>query len=306
MLDFLVPYLYFWPWIFVVTVLCLSVLFVVNVMLGVFCVGLYYLVPEEVWDSFFDSLHNWIRNKFSYYFEKIESNLQQTFQLHIEKEIPQKSILIWQPHGLMTITSSIYNAFRIPHTNYSPTKLVSLNFYHTIPILRDIMRIAHVTSSDYENIKNTLQTESISIMLGGVKELLNSDENKIYLVIKDRKGIFKLALESGSPIVPVITYGENKLFKPIHNSVIDTINSYLYSLFRIGVPIPTLDSLKNWCLLYKGPLEPIHTYIGSSIDVKKIEHPTDSDIQTLKSKYITEIQTLFTKTNPGNYQLIIL
>lgn len=247
-----------------------------------------------------------MRKKFSYYFEKIEDNLHQTFQIHKETDIPKKAILIWHPHGLMTVTSAIHNAIRITNNDYVPTKLVSLDFYHRIPFLRDIMRKAHVTSSNYENIKNVLETESISIMLGGVKELLNSDPNTLYIVIKDRKGIFKIALETGSPLVPVITYGENRLFQPTKNYFFDTLNRYLYSIFRTGVPVPTIDSLKNWVLLYKQPLDAVHTHIGKPLDVKKIESPTSKDIENLKQKYIAEVRDLFKKTNPGNYDLIFL
>lgn len=277
-----------------------------NLVLGVVSLGLYCLVPEEVWDSLIDSLHSWARNKFSYYFEKIEDHLHETFQLHFEKELSKKAIFIWHPHGLMSITSAIHNAIRIPTKGYTPTKLVSLDFYHKIPFVRDIMRKAHVVSANYENIKQTLDTDSVSIMLGGVKELLNSDPHKMYLIIKDRKGIFKIALETGTPLVPVITYGENKLFQPMRNSFLDTLNSYLYSLLRTGIPLPTFDSLKKWVMLYKGPLEPVHSYIGNPLSVKKIENPTVQDIESLKQKYITEVRALFEKTNPGNYELIFL
>lgn len=36
--------------------------------------------------------------------------------------------------------------------------------------------------------------------------------------IVPRTGVFKLALETGTPIVPVLTYGENELFPVIQNS----------------------------------------------------------------------------------------
>lgn len=306
MLDFLLPYAYLWPMILLLIALLYLILFVLNVVLGVFSLGLYYLVPEQTWDSWIDSLHSWARNKFSYYFEKIEENIHQTFQLHVQKELPKKSILIWHPHGLLSVTSVIHNGVRIPTKGYTPTKLVSLDFYHKIPFIRDLMRKAHAVSANYETIKDTLQTNSVSIMLGGVKELLNSDPAKVYAVVKDRKGIFKIALETGTPLVPVITYGENKLFQPMRNSFLDTLNSYMYSIFRTGIPVPTLDSLKNWVTLYKGPLEPVYSYIGPPVPVKQIDHPTSEDIDSLKQLYIAELKKLFESTNPGQYELIIL
>ncbi len=232
--------------------------------------------------------------------------MRDTFQLHVKTPVPDKSILIWHPHGLMSVTSAIHNAFGITSENYTPTKIVSLDLYHNIPILRDMMRNLNVVSSNYESIKSTLQTESVSIMLGGVKEILNTEPNRMICVISNRTGIFRMALETGSSLVPVITYGENELFSPCRHDVLDTMNTMLYNTFRIALPIPTWESLKNWVNLYKEPLKPIDTFIGNAIPVTKIEHPTRANIEELRQTYIEEVKKLFELTNINGYVLEII
>ena len=223
----------------------------------------------------------------------------------MSEKIPEKSILLWHPHDLMTITSAIHNGFRITDPSYTPTKIVTLWIYNSIPVIKDFMRLSNCISSDYQIIKDTLEKESVSLMLGGVKEILHADSKTIILTIKKRKGIFKIALETGCSLVPVITYGESDLFPPMKNSFIDSTNQLLYSLLKIAIPVPTIESLHNWVKLFNEPLQTVNTYTGSIIKVEKIENPTDKDIDSLRNTYIKEIQVLFKNTNPGKYKLEI-
>lgn len=205
----------------------------------------------------------------------------------------------------MSVSSAIHNAIRITDESYVPTKIVSMSIYHKIPIIKDFMRRFNVIPADYDVIKNTLFTDSVSIMLGGVKEMMNVNEKTISLVIKNRTGIFRAALETGSNIIPVITYGENKLFPPLNESIIESINAFIYSVFGIAFPIPTWTSIKNWVKLYSHPLEKIHSYVGDEVEVKQKECPTNEDILDLRNKYIKAVQSLFDKTNDGTYTLEI-
>jgi 2-acylglycerol O-acyltransferase 2 len=61
-----------------------------------------------------------------------------------------------------------------------------------------------------------LLTESVSVIPGGVRDMMTTTPGVIHIV--PRKGVFRLALETGTPIVPVLTYGENELFPAIHLS----------------------------------------------------------------------------------------
>jgi 2-acylglycerol O-acyltransferase 2 len=127
------------------------------------------------------------------------------------------------------------------------------------------------------------------------------------LVIKKRVGIFKIALETGTPIVPVLTYGENEVFPGTENEVLKWFNDkVLYDFARLQYPFPSLKALKNWMNLLVRPLDTIHTYTGKPIHVKKIESPSDEHIACLRRVYIREIRRLFKETNPGDFTLKIV
>lgn len=305
MLEYLLPYAYLWPVATVVTLSLCILFFVWNLFLSAVILALYSLVPSYVIDSLLSSSLAIVRKKFFFYFEKIESNIRSTFDIVQSKPPPPRSVFIWHPHGLMSISSAIHNAMRITSKEYMPTKIVSMSIYHKLPIIKDFMRYFNVIPAEYNTIKETLKTDSVSIMLGGVREMMNTDAKTIQLIIKNRTGIFRAALESGSSLVPVITYGENELFPPIQSESIQSINSFLYSVFGIAIPIPTWTSMKNWVTLYSSPLKKITTHVGDTISVSQKEYPSSEDILDLKTRYIKAVESLFEKTNDGTYTLEI-
>lgn len=125
-----------------------------------------------------------------------------------------------------------------------------------------------------------------------------ADPRTMKLYIKKRNGIFKIAAETGVPLVPVITYGENELFPRSDNWFVETANAWLHSCFGLSIPVPSWTSLLHWFELSYRPLKTITTYVG--------EHVTDKDPAILKDKYITAIQNLFDKTSPPDYNLDII
>ena len=133
-----------------------------------------------------------------------------------------------------------------------------------------------------------------------------TDGKDIKLVIKKRTGIFKIALETGTPIVPVLTYGETEIFPMSENTFLVQYNDFLYEHFRIRFPFPTITSLTNWLKLSATPLNEIKTYTGKPIIVKHIPKPSKKQIAKLRDLYIARVRDLFEKTNDGQYTLEII
>lgn len=196
----------------------------------------------------------------------------------------------------------MFNSLEIAkHEKYIPNKVASLSFLHYIPVLHDIASYFNNIPSDYQSIKKELESgHSVSLMLGGVREMMHIENQKIKLYVKNRQGLFKLALETGKPIVPILTYGENELFQPVKNWFTDTMNTFLHSWFRVNIPIVTWASLYKWYQLSYKPLDVIHSYTGRPIYPRK-----DDTIETIRTRYIHSIKNLFRKTAPINYRLYI-
>jgi len=297
---------YFWPTYATGAAIFATYMVLTKLALYMMCICLYYLVPSPIMEDFVRKIVGFIRQVFAGGIAKIERNVRKTFEIKPLYPIPPKSINIWHPHGLLAVTPGIHNAYRITSPRYKPTKFAVANIFHIFPFVRDWMKITHTISADYPVIKKTAEKESVSIVLGGGKEMHLSNGKNLKLVIKERTGIFRLALETGTPLVPILTYGESELFPTLDNSFYACFREFLYDMWKIPAPLPTITSVQNWLALWDGPLPQVVSYMGKPVYVKKIEKPTPAHIEKLRSIYIRRVQDLFHTTNNGEYTLDII
>jgi len=263
----------------------------VNLVLGLLVASLYGLFPKEV---LFESVASRVRNK------QVEENIQATFRMECPEAPPPTCLFIWQPHGLISVSSVMFNIGLCKHPNYRANRTVTLPFYHYFPVIGDIIRHLGSIPSDSNSITKTLQKgESVSVMLGGVREMLTAEGKHIKLYIRNRTGIFRIALETGTPLVPVLTYGENEVFPRSNEWWATELNKLLHSYVGMAVGIPTWKALQNWFELSYKPLKPIVTHVGSPI-------PATGDVPALRNTYIKAVEALFKKTAPAGYTLEIV
>jgi 2-acylglycerol O-acyltransferase 2 len=293
-------WVYFWPsLVFLGTAMLglLATLLSVNLVLGLLVFVLYSLCPKEL---LFDTIFQKLRNP------QIEENLQESFQLHVKAPLPPSSCLfVWQPHGLISISSLFYNSGLLSAKGYPSNHSVLISFWHYIPILGDFARHLRSIPSDASSIRKTLKAhESVSVMIGGVRDML--DSRPYVITVPKRTGIYRIALETGTPLVPVLTYGENERFPLGEHWIFDAINGWLYSNFRVGIPFPSWTAIQNWSELSYKSIKPIHSYTGAPIEVTKVENPTDAQIEALRKQYIAGVEALFKETAPPEYSLEIL
>jgi hypothetical protein len=270
----------------------LGLLMGVNLLLGLLVVSLYGLTPKEI---LFENVASRLRNK------QVEENIQATFQMaECPESLPPACLFIWQPHGLISLSSVMFNGGLCKHSNYRANHAVTIPFYHYIPVIGDIVRYLGSIPSDSGSITKTLgRGESVSVMLGGVREMMVADGKHIKLFVRNRTGIFRIALETATPLVPVLTYGENEMFPRSTEWWATSLNEVLHSYVGMGIGIPSWKALQNWFDLSYRPLKPIMTHVGSPIRAT-------GDITTLRNTYIKAVETLFKKTAPPGYTLEIV
>lgn len=112
------------------------------------------------------------------------------------------------------------------------TKLCTLNYHFYVPLFREIVLGWGMMSSKYSAIKRVLNqpnskgaecnsdgftSNACIVMVGGAQEALNSRPGSYQLVLKKRRGFIKLALETGSSLVPIFSFGEVDLFDQLAN-----------------------------------------------------------------------------------------
>jgi hypothetical protein len=236
---------------------------------------------------------------------RVEENIKKSLTVAVPESVlgagagaGKPIIYIWIPHGLFA-TSLYYHSIST-HTNMpaalKPISPVIHHWSRYIPFASEIFAHYNITYSTYNDMLGVLKAgKSISVALGGVREMDETDETIIRTTIAKRTGIYRLAVETGAAIVPVISYGENSLFRPATHWLARGLNRLLRPL-GLAAPIPSWESTRNWLNIGDRPLpHGSHSVFGDPISAEK--HSVD----TLKTLVLESIRTLYSATRPPHY-----
>ena len=107
-----------------------------------------------------------------------------------------------------------------------------------------------------------------------------------------------MSLETGIPLVPVITYNENQVYQRIENPFI----RFIESIIGLRINIPTFASVIQWFSIVKrAPNYIIPTYIGEPLVVGEAHIPTEKEIVKLRERYFVALKKLYLETRPETY-----
>lgn len=213
------------------------------------------------------------------------------------------SIYIWHPHGLFSCANFYHCASgQTDFFRKSRTHSVVHYYMKYIPFSQEILSMYNIIFSDYDSMKNTIGAgDSIGVVLGGASEIPLTEPNTMKLSIQQKRGVFRLALSTGTSIVPVLVYGENELFQLSKHPIVQIIQ-YLVKPLRVVVPVPTYESAIQWTSIAQEPLrKPVHTVVGPAIQVSKVDIPTHDDIEKLRATYFEALRALYDRTKPASY-----
>ena len=109
---------------------------------------------------------------------------------------------------------------------------MTLPYHFYMPIFREVVFSLGMGPTSAKSITTLLrqsnETKDVSnrdgytsnavvLLIGGAQEAINSHPNDYTVFLKRRKGFVRLALATGTPIVPVVTFGEVDLFEQPSN-----------------------------------------------------------------------------------------
>jgi hypothetical protein len=236
----------------------------------------------------------------------VEENIKKSLTVSVPESVLGSSsradqgpiIYVWIPHGLFA-TSLYYHSISTHTDMPAALKPISPVIHHWtryIPFASEIFAHYNITYSTYNDMLGALKAgKSISVALGGVREMEETGETTIHTTIAKRKGIYRLAVETGAAIVPVISYGENSLFRPSTHWIAHGLNRLLRPL-GLAAPIPSWESARNWLNIANQPLpHGSHSVFGDPISAEK--HGVDE----LKTLVLESIRTLYSATRPPHY-----
>lgn len=213
---------------------------------------------------------------------------------------PNKNyILGCHPHGIMSAgafacfsTESCGFADMFPGVRASLAILAGL---FRIPLFREYIMSAGLYPVSKASLIHLLSKSgkgnAVVIVIGGAAESLASSPGVNTVVMKQRKGFVRVALEFGADLVPVYSFGENELFQQVIFSD-GGLGRQLQDLFKkIMGFAPCLFVGERFLIMpYRTP---ITTVVGSPISVPQRATPTEEEVDHYHGLYMEALSKLF-------------
>uniref|UniRef100_A0A8P4KQS1 Acyltransferase n=1 Tax=Dicentrarchus labrax TaxID=13489 RepID=A0A8P4KQS1_DICLA len=172
-----------------------------------------------------------------------------------------------------------------------------------LPVLRDYLMSGGICPVNRNSIDYLLSRNgtgnAVVIVVGGAAESLQCAPGMNSVTLKNRKGFVRLALQKGSDLVPVYSFGENDAYKQV---IFEEGTYWRYLQRRLQKILGFAPCLFHGCGLFFGNTwgivpycNPITTIVGEPITVPKIEDPTEEMVELYHAMYIKSLQCLFDK-----------
>ncbi|CAL8071214.1 unnamed protein product [Calicophoron daubneyi] len=208
----------------------------------------------------------------------------------------------FHPHGIFC-TGAFVNfltdatGFSLAFPDLRP-RLGVLKAHFKSPFYRDYLLSLGITAATREGIRYVLDQNQckttgnfLVIVVGGAPESLEAQPHEYSLLMRQRFGFFKLALQTGSSLIPCLSFGEQAMYNQVSNkpgSFLRRLQDWLLEVTAFGLPV----------IYARGPLPyrtPVNTVVGAPIECERIEEPTDSQVLEIKQKYAESLRNLFNR-----------
>jgi len=188
---------------------------------------------------------------------------------------------------------------KLREEGYVP-QMVGASVLYKLPFLRQHFNNVGCVEADAKSIAVALERPYPSnvtfIVPGGIAEIFCMSPDYEMLILNQRKGFVKLALKTGTDLVPTYYFGHTHLFK--------TPSGYMARMLqRLSrfLKVSLIPFTGRFGLMLPFP-EKIVGVIGKAIPVEKVLNPTVEQVEALHAEYVVRVKDLFYKyrhTCPG-------
>ncbi|CAM9392652.1 unnamed protein product, partial [Phaeothamnion confervicola] len=207
------------------------------------------------------------------------------------------------PHGLLPV-GNILIMLGFPVAWGFHFRGLTTNAALRLPLMRHVMAwVGCVDASSATAAHLLARGESIGLCPGGVAEIFDAMAEDEVLYIKKRKGFVKLALRTGTPIVPCYVFGNTELLKAWYDEggVCRRLSR------RVGFGVVAIWGRLGLPVIFR---RPVLAVTGAPIEVPPPTlEPSAADIDRYHALFVERLRELFDKYKGaygwGHKQLVI-
>ncbi|EDW08473.1 2-acylglycerol O-acyltransferase 2 isoform X1 [Drosophila mojavensis] len=247
---------------------------------------------------------------------------------------PNKNYIIASfPHGILGTGICMNMAFDIgvwfklfPQVR---PKVATLDQHFFTPFLRHFIRWWGLISVSKESLmyylnksndpqhpdnRDGFTSNAVAILVGGAQEALDSNPGEYILTLRKRKGFVKMAVRTGSAIVPSFSFGEVDIFQQVANPPNSKLRNFQIAVKkRTGIAplIPLGRDIFHYPFGVVPYRRPITQVVGAPIEVVQSDEPDPAYVDELHGKVIKALEDMFEEykakylKDPETKQLII-
>ncbi|KAL2134033.1 hypothetical protein VTI74DRAFT_1197 [Chaetomium olivicolor] len=228
-------------------------------------------------------------------------------ELHKTHDLPptRKYIFGYHPHGI--ISHGAFAAFATEALGFSEkfpgitNSLLTLDNNFRIPLYRDYILAMGLQSVSKESITNILSTggpngegmgRAVTIVIGGARESLEAEPGRMRLVLAERKGFVKVAIQNGADLVPVLAFGENELYDQIDTRArpyLHSIQMWVLKTLKFTLPFLHGRGIFNYDVGLMPYRRPMNIVVGRPIKVRQMKDVEQSEVDRLHNEYVGEL-----------------
>ncbi|XP_060070482.1 2-acylglycerol O-acyltransferase 2-B-like [Ylistrum balloti] len=225
---------------------------------------------------------------------------------------PQKNyILGFHPHGIMSTSAFVH--FASEGSGWSrifpgiTSYLLVLGGHFMFPVYRDYLMLSGTVAVTKSSMNFLLRENgtgnALVLVVGGALEALEAFPGRFNLKLNKRKGFIKMALETGTSLVPTFSFGELNLYHQMENppgSFLRRLQNVMTRYLGFSPPVFHGRGVFNYTYGLVPYRQAINTVIGAPIDVEKVDRPSQTQIDQLHAQYLAALRDLF-NTHKENY-----
>ncbi|KAI9006090.1 diacylglycerol acyltransferase [Gaertneriomyces semiglobifer] len=216
-------------------------------------------------------------------------------------------IFAYHPHGIFCygLLPNFVLKNRFPKMfGKLKVRLTTLDLNFWLPVWREISMGFGTTSVSARGLKNLLtkvkggKGVGAVIVVGGADEALLSYPGKNDIILNKRKGFIKLAIQTGSSLVPTYTFGENDMFYQVTKEsfpFLYEIQQELRKYLTFALPI----YWGRYGLLFPRRVR-LTTVVGRPIHVPQNPEPSREEVDKVHAEYTQALVELYTEWK-GDY-----